>query len=499
MSAAPQPADDSASSGDWRSRLPGPLRKIPGWIWWCAVFGALFGILVAFGVQELRTFPRIWQEQTANIRFAAQGEGGQAYYLYRIDGPAKLDDDGEEEEPGQPGVGTIEQAASDLAAIAYYPASHPDADAAGRIFVELKESSTNRAGRTPVTVTVNERSVALVAVSGDLAGANAPVRFKSTTWSAPLDESALQTRGQPLGIQVLYENGELLVPDREIQIGREVGAAVDDALDWVETNVDFIFGSLKDAVDWLFIALQDALRWIPWPGLIIMIGVIAWRTAGSRTALAASLSLFLLALLGYWESTLDTIALVMITVTLSIAIAVPLGIWASQNDRLDRALRPFLDAAQTMPSFVYLVPMIGLFSIGTVPAVMATLVYAVPPAVRLTNLGIRQLPEETIEAAESFGLTQRQMLLKVKVPLAMPTIMAGVNQTTLMALAMIVIGSLVGAPGLGFDVLQALGRLEPGNALLAGLGIVMLAIIIDRVTQAIARKRQAAAAGVASD
>ncbi len=493
------PAGDSASRGGWRDRLPAPLGKIPGWALWCALFAALFGILVAIGVQELRTFPRIWDDQTANIRFAAQGEGEQAFYLYRVDGPAKLDEEGEEEEPGQPGVGTIEQAASDLAAVAYYPSMHPDADAAGRIFLELKETSTNRAGRTPLAVTVNGHSVELGAVSGELAGANAPARFASTTWSAPLAESALQTHGQPLALQVVYENGELLAPDLEIQIGREVGAAVDDALTWIETNVDFIFGSLKDAVDWLFIALQDALNWIPWPGLIVMIGVMAWRTAGARTALATGFSLFLLALLGYWESTLDTIALVMITVTLSIAIAVPMGVWASQNDRLDRALRPFLDAAQTMPSFVYLVPMIGLFSIGTVPAVMATLVYAVPPAVRLTNLGIRQLPEETIEAAESFGLTQRQMLLKVKVPLAMPTIMAGVNQTTLMALAMIVIGSLVGAPGLGFDVLQALGRLESGNALLAGLGIVMLAIIIDRVTQAIARKRQAAAAGVTSE
>ena len=482
MSAAP-PADDSESRGGLRGRLPAPLGKVPGWLWWCALFGALFGILVAIGVQELRTFPRIWDAQTADISFAERGEGGEAFYLYRADDE----------------TGSIEQPASDLGAVAYYPETHADAAAAGRIFVDLKLTSTNRTGRTPITAIVNGTSVPLQAVSGEQAGANAPAEFESTTWSAALDASAFQSDGQPLALQIIYENGELLVPDREIQIGREVGAAVDDALTWIETNVDFIFGSLKDAVDWLFIALQDALNWIPWPGLIVMIGVVAWRSAGARTAAATGLSLFLLALLGYWESTLDTIALVMITVTLSIAIAVPLGVWASQNDRLDRTLRPFLDAAQTMPSFVYLVPMIGLFSIGTVPAVMATLVYAVPPAVRLTNLGIRQLPEETIEAAESFGLTRRQMLLKVKVPLAMPTIMAGVNQTTLMALAMIVIGSLVGAPGLGFDVLQALGRLESGNALLAGLGIVMLAIIIDRVTQAIARKRQAAAAGVASE
>lgn len=475
-----QSADDGKPG--IRARLPAPLRKVPGWIWWCALFGALFGILVAIGLQELRTFPRFWDDQTADIRFASQGSGDQAVYVYRAEE-----------------AGSIEQASSDLGGVAYYPAAHPDAGAAGRIFIDLKKSSTDREGRTPVTAIVNDRTVRLQPVSGDRAGANAPEGFESTTWSAPLDPAALQTRGGPLPLQIVYENGELLAPDREILIGREVGAAFDDALDWLDTNIDFIFGSLEDAVVWLFIALGDALEWIPWPGLIVMVGIIAWRTAGLKTAAASALSLFLLALLGYWQSTLDTIALVLITVTLSIAIAVPLGVWASQSDRLDRALRPVLDAAQTMPSFVYLVPMIGFFSIGAMPAIMATLVYAVPPAVRLTNLGIRQLPEETIEAAESFGLTRTQMLLKVKVPLAMPTIMAGVNQTTLMALAMIVIASLVGAPGLGFDVLQALGRLEAGNALLAGLGIVMLAIIIDRITQAIARKRQAAAAGVASE
>ena len=458
---------------------PPALAKIPRWIWWCGVFGALFGILVAIGVQEIRTFPKFWDSQTVDIRFALRGDGEEALYLYQSEG----------------GAGEAERSQSDLGGVAYYPASHANTDAAGRLFVELKKSTTDRPGRTPTTAVVNGRSVPLDPVAGPLAGVNAPDEFESTTWSASVSADDLRSGGRPFALQIEYDGGGHLVPDREINLGREVGSAIDEALDWITTNVDFIFGSLKDAVDWFFIALQDALTWIPWPGLIVMVGVIAWLTAGRWTAFASAFSLFLLALLGYWESTLETIALVMITVTLSIVIAVPLGVWASQSDRLDRGLRPFLDAAQTMPSFVYLVPMIALFSVGAVPAIMATLVYAVPPAVRLTNLGIRQLPEETIEAAESFGLTRRQMLLKVKIPLAMPTIMAGVNQTTLMALAMIVIGSLVGAPGLGFDVLQGLGRLESGNALLAGLGIVALAIIIDRITQAIARQRQAAAAG----
>ena len=193
---------------------------------------------------------------------------------------------------------------------------------------------------------------------------------------------------------------------------------------------------------------------------------------------------------------METVALVIITVALSILIAVPLGTWASQSDRLDRLLRPILDGMQTMPSFVYLVPFMSIFGLGAPAAVLATLIYAVPPAVRLTNLGIRQVPSETLEAAESFGATPAEMLLKVKVPLATPTIMAGVNQTTLMALAMVVIASLVGAGGLGLDVLRALGRIEPGNALLAGLGIVFLAIIIDRITQAFAGQQSSRGTGV---
>ena len=153
---------------------------------------------------------------------------------------------------------------------------------------------------------------------------------------------------------------------------------------------------------------------------------------------------------------------------------------------------PVLDAMQTLPSFVYLVPAIMFFSLGNVPAVMATIIYAVPPAIRLTSLGIRQVSPETLEAARSFGATPTQLLIRVQLPMALPTIMAGINQTTMMALAMVVVGALVGAGGLGEDVLRALGRLEPGKALLAGMAIVLMAIIIDRLTQALAKGQQQA-------
>ena len=280
-----------------------------------------------------------------------------------------------------------------------------------------------------------------------------------------------------------------------IDYGREIGLRIKEIIDWMNVNLDFIFSFIKNALLRALVWLEDVMIWVPWPAFMIGVGVLAWRMAGVRIGVFSVLALLAIAVFGLWESAMETASLIVVTVTLSIVIAVPVGVWASQSDRLDQILRPILDGMQTMPSFVYLVPAIAFFGLGNVPAVIATLIYAVPPAVRLTNLGIRQVPEETIEAATSFGATNAQLLLRVKIPLAIPTIMAGVNQTTLMALAMVVIASLVGAGGLGEDVNRALGRIEPGNAFLAGLGIVFLAIIIDRITQAFA-KRQRDAMGI---
>ena len=274
--------------------------------------------------------------------------------------------------------------------------------------------------------------------------------------------------------------------------GREVGRVIDGIVDWMTTELDFIFDVIKKILLTALIALEDLMIWIPWPAFIVGVGLLSWRLSGVRVGVFSVAALLSLALFGLWDSTMETVSLIVVTVSLSVVIAVPLGIWASQSDRFDAPLRPILDGMQTMPSFVYLVPAIAFFSLGNVPAVIATLIYAVPPAVRFTNLGIRQVPEETIESAASFGATNLQLLLKVKIPLATPTIMAGINQTTLMALAMVVIASLVGAGGLGEDVNRALGRIEPGNAFLAGLGIVFLAIIIDRITQAFAIRQQRA-------
>ena len=303
-------------------------------------------------------------------------------------------------------------------------------------------------------------------------------------WSAPL---------AILFVGVLFIVAYLFIADEfPFDVGRDIGHRIDVWLDWLKDNLSPVFQAIKNVIVWFLIALEDMMLWFTWPALIGAVALSSWLLVSFRMALFAAVSLLLLATFGLWESTVETMALIIVTVTLSILIAVPMGIWASQSERLDAVLRPVLDAMQTMPSFVYLVPAIAFFSLGDTPAVLATLIYAVPPAVRLTNLGIRQLPEETLEAADSFGMTRSQMLVKVKIPLAIPTIMAGINQTTLMALAMVVIASLVGAGGLGEDVNRGLGRIEPGNAFLAGLGIVFLAIIIDRLTQALTSRRQTA-------
>ncbi len=276
---------------------------------------------------------------------------------------------------------------------------------------------------------------------------------------------------------------------------RRLSDAVDAATLWTTRNGDFIFDPVSDAVLWFLLRVESVFLWVPWPTLILGVALLAWKLAGWRIALFSMAALIALGLVDLWPSAMETMALIVVAVTLSIAIAVPLGIVAARNDTVDALLRPLLDGMQTMPAFVYLVPAVMFFHIGNVPAVFATLIYAVPPAIRLTNLGIRQVSPEVVEAARSFGTTPRQLLIKVQIPMAVPTIMAGINQTTMMALAMVVIASLVGAGGLGEDVSRALGRLEPGKALLAGLGIVVLAIIIDRITQAAARGRQEALAG----
>jgi glycine betaine/proline transport system permease protein len=196
--------------------------------------------------------------------------------------------------------------------------------------------------------------------------------------------------------------------------------------------------------------------------------------------------------IGYWDLAMQTLAIIITSVIISLALGIPAGILMARSNFAQSILKPILDFMQTMPSFVYLVPVMMLFGLGKVPAVFATIIYAAPPVIRLTNTGIRQVPQNVVEAARAFGSSTRQTLFEVQLPLAIPSIMVGINQTTMMALAMVVIASMVGAGGLGLEVLRALQSLDMGRGFQAGLSIVLLAIVIDRITHAMAARQQRA-------
>lgn len=254
-----------------------------------------------------------------------------------------------------------------------------------------------------------------------------------------------------------------------------------------------VFGSLFDALGGFFEAVLSNFTsfflWIPAEILTLVLVIIAWRWASRGLALFTLLGMLYIGSVDVWPEAMQTLAIVLVATILSIAIGIPIGIWCAKSNKVDKVVRPILDFMQTLPSFVYLIPVILLLGIGGVSAVFATFIYATPPAVRLTNLAIRQVPSDVVEAARAFGSTSWQMLRKVQLPMAVPTIMAGVNQTIMMALAMAVIAAMIGAPGLGATVLSGINNVNVGLGLVGGLGIVVLAIILDRVTEGLGRNK----------
>ena len=266
---------------------------------------------------------------------------------------------------------------------------------------------------------------------------------------------------------------------------------IDTSIDWVVVAWAPVFSAINSGVLAIQVPLEKFLLWLPWWFVMGVIGLLAWRIVGQKIAAVAVVLLFLMGVLGLLDFAIQTLAILITATLLAVGIGMPFGILGAKNDRFDAIIRPVLDGMQTMPSFVYLVPAIMLFGLGKTPAIMATIIYAVPPLIRLTNLGIRQVDPEVVEAARAFGSTSRQILVKVQLPMAVPTIMAGINQTIMMALAMVVIASMIGAKGLGIEVLNGIARLEVGRGFLGGLGIVFMAIIIDRITQGLARGRRA--------
>ena len=277
---------------------------------------------------------------------------------------------------------------------------------------------------------------------------------------------------------------------KDMEISRLISVEIKSGTTWLVRNWGGMFDGIDYSITYAMVGLEDGLRWVPWPVAMLAIAGIALAMAGWKLAVFTALGLAFIGLMNRWDSAVETVAIIIFSVAVSVLAAIPLGVLGSRSNRFDSAIRPILDGMQTMPSYVYLVPGILFFGLGYTPAVIATVIYAVPPAIRLTNLGIRQVSIETVEAARSFGASPFQLLLKVQIPMALPTIMAGINQTTMLALSMVVIASLVGASGLGEDVFRALQQQDPGNSVIAGTSIVLIAIIIDRITQAVAKSRQ---------
>jgi glycine betaine/proline transport system permease protein len=262
----------------------------------------------------------------------------------------------------------------------------------------------------------------------------------------------------------------------------------ENGVDWITDNFDGAFDVLDSAIDLIVGSLEYVLLAAPALLMVAILGVIALLLAGWRVALFTALGLVFVISLDLWAASMETLALVLAATVVALAIGIPIGIIAAKVGAVEAAARPILDIAQTMPAFVYLVPTVVLLGIGAGPALIATVIFAMPPAVRLTMLGIQQVPKDTVEAAHAFGATPWQTLFKVELPLSLKTIMAGVNQVIMLSLSMVVIAGLAGAGGLGEPVVAGLSQLDVGVSFVGGVGIVVIAIMLDRITRAMARR-----------
>lgn len=258
--------------------------------------------------------------------------------------------------------------------------------------------------------------------------------------------------------------------------------------DWLKLNFDPVFKFIKSTIEGMVNGLEFVLLGVPALALIVIFAAIAWYLGKWRMGVFTLVGLFIIQNLGLWDKTMLTLALVLTATIISVVFGVPIGILSARSDRLQKVIQPILDFMQTMPAFVYLLPTVTFFSLGVVPGVISSIIFAIPPTIRLTNLGIRQVPSELIEAADAFGSTPGQKLIKLQLPLAVPTIMAGINQTIMLALSMVVISSMIGAQGVGADVYRAVTQNKTGVGFEAGLAIVILAIILDRLAQNIVKK-----------
>lgn len=259
---------------------------------------------------------------------------------------------------------------------------------------------------------------------------------------------------------------------------------VDELLNWVVGNYRWFFQLLRTPIDYALVGIENLLQATPQIIMLLVAWLIGWQVADRKTTIFVMVSMVLVGLVGAWSQAMTTLALVITSVFFCVILGIPLGILLSRSRRLEASIRPILDAMQTTPAFVYLIPVVMLFGVGNVPGIIVTIVFALPPLIRLTILGIRQVPPEVIEAAYAFGASEKQVMFKVQIPLALRTIMTGINQTLMLSLSMVVVASMIAVGGLGQMVLRGIGRLDIGQAAVGGFGIVLMAIALDRLTQA---------------
>lgn len=267
-------------------------------------------------------------------------------------------------------------------------------------------------------------------------------------------------------------------------------AWINQGLGWVVEHFRPFFQAVRAPIDGVLSGVEGALMSLPTLGVIAILGLLAWQFTSRALAIGTVIAMLVVAMLGIWPEAMTTLSLVLTSLAFCLAIGLPLGILLANSDRAQNIMRPLLDAMQTTPAFVYLVPVVMLFGIGNAPGVIVTIIFALPPLVRLTNLGIRQVRPDLIEAARAYGASPWQLLSRVQFPLAMPSIMAGINQSLMLSLSMVVIASMIAVGGLGQMVLRGIGRLDMGLATVGGLGIVLLAITLDRLTQAMGQPRR---------
>ena len=269
-----------------------------------------------------------------------------------------------------------------------------------------------------------------------------------------------------------------------------LGSWVETLINWIQTHLHGFLGLISQSGTSVNDVLVDVLLAIPPLVMVVVFVLIAWLAKSWRLAVGTAVTFLLIISMGQWQNAMETLVLVTLATVTALIFAIPLGIWAARNKYVSALVRPVLDLMQTMPAFVYLIPSVLFFSIGVVPGMFATLIFAMPPGVRMTELGIKQVDKETVEAGRSFGATDWQILRGIQLPLAVPTIMAGVNQVIMLALSMAVIAGMVGADGLGKEVVNALSTIDIAKGTEAGLSIVFLAIFLDRVTAALGAPRE---------